>query len=168
MGIEIERKYLLSNNEWRKQVRKQVLFQQGYLANNEKSSVRIRIEGDVANINIKSMTLGRSRSEFEYVIPLSDAEELMNTLCFKPIVKKTRYWVDFAGKCWEIDAFNEENQGLIVAEIELDAEDEVFEVPSWIGKEVTHLERYYNMCLREYPFSQWTDKEKEAHCIAVE
>lgn len=163
MGIEIERKYLLSSNEWRKQVNKEVIFQQGYLANNERSSVRIRIEGNVANINIKSMTLGRSRSEFEYDIPLTDAKELIETLCAKPIVKKTRYWVNFAGKCWEIDEFNEENQGLIVAEIELESEDESFEVPSWIGQEVTHLERYYNMCLRKYPFSQWTDEEKEAH-----
>jgi len=124
MAIEIERKYLLSNDSWRENISKQVEFQQAYLANNERTSVRIRIEGELANINIKSMTLGRSRSEFEYPIPLADAQELINTLCTQPIVSKTRYWVYYAGKCWEIDEFSADNQGLIVAEIELDTEDE--------------------------------------------
>jgi len=160
MAIEIERKYLLSNDSWRENISKQVEFQQAYLANNERTSVRIRIEGELANINIKSMTLGRSRSEFEYSIPLADAQELINTLCTQPIVSKTRYWVYYAGKCWEIDEFSADNQGLIVAEIELDTEDESFELPLWVGEEVTHLERYYNMRLRSYPYNQWTDDEK--------
>lgn len=163
MAIEIERKFLIKNNAWCEQVSKQVDFQQAYLANNEQSSVRIRIEGSDANINIKSMTLGRSRSEFEYSIPLEDAQELISTLCAKPIVSKTRYWVYYADKCWEIDVFKGENHGLIVAEIELDTEDEVFEYPVWLGKEVTHLERYYNMCLRTYPYSQWTDSERKGN-----
>ena len=164
MAQEIERKFLLrSDNEdiWKSIAFKEIHMHQGYLCNNYKSSVRIRIEDQHANINIKSMTVGISRAEYEYSIPVDEATELLNTLCSKPQIKKVRYLVKFANKLWEIDVFEGDNKGLIVAEIELESEDEVFDLPEWIGKEVSAFERYYNMRLTTYPYLQWTDKEKQ-------
>ena len=122
--------------------------------------MRIRIEDQQANINIKSMTVGISRAEYEYSIPVDEATELLDSLCAKPQIKKVRYLVKFANKLWEIDVFEGDNEGLVVAEVELESEDEVFDLPEWIGKEVSAYERYYNMRLTTYPHSQWTDKEK--------
>lgn len=133
---------------------------QGYLCNNASSSVRIRIEDQLANINVKSMTLGISRAEYEYNIPLNEASELLDTLCKKPQIKKQRYLVNYANKLWEIDVFEGDNQGLKVAEVELESEDEVIELPEWVGKEVSLHERYYNMRLTQYPYESWTDIEK--------
>ena len=163
MPQEIERKFLLrSNNEddWKSKVSKKIRMQQGYLCNNSHSSVRVRIEDQQANINIKSMTIGITRAEYEYPVPVDEATELLESLCSKPQIKKVRYLVKFAGKSWEIDVFEGDNEGLVVAEIELESEDEVFKLPEWIGKEVSAFERYYNMRLTTYPYSQWTDKEK--------
>ncbi len=160
MPQEIERKYLLSSNAWKALSHQSIRMHQGYLCNNSQSSVRIRIENQAANINIKSMTVGISRAEYEYSIPVEEAKELLDTLCKKPQVQKTRYLVSHSGKLWEIDEFKGDNKGLIVAEIELESEDEVIELPEWVGKEVSHHERYYNMRLAEYPYSQWSDNEK--------
>ena len=160
MGQEIERKYLVNSNAWKSLSHKATRMHQGYLCNNQQSSVRIRIEDKSANINIKSMTVGISRAEYEYSIPVDEAEELLDTLCKKPQIQKERYLVNHASKLWEIDVFAGDNEGLIVAEVELESENETIELPQWISKEVSHHERYYNMRLTSYPYSQWSEAEK--------
>ncbi len=155
MGIEIEKKFLLRNSDWRQHADAGTLFKQGYLVGSEKSSVRVRIEGDKANINIKSATLGVRRQEFEYPIPLEDAQILLGTLCQKPLIEKTRYHVTYTGHVWEIDVFEGDNTGLVVAEIELADEEEVFARPDWLGEEVSEDPRYYNVSLVKHPFCDW-------------
>ena len=160
MAIEIERKYLLKNNGWRELVTTSTYFKQGYLNatdknENSKSSIRIRIEGDKANINIKSMTLSITRQEYEYAIPSEDAQKMLNELCMQPLIEKTRHIVYQDDHKWEIDVFEGYNRGLIVAEIELANESEPFNIPSWIGEEVSEQEKYYNVCLVKNPYSSW-------------
>ena len=156
MAKEIERKFLLTDDSWRSEVIKSTLFRQGYLVGGVESSVRIRVEGDSANINIKSATLDISRLEYEYEISLDDAGELLDNLCQKPIIEKTRHIVPAdRGHKWEIDEFCGDNAGLIVAEIELGSEDELFAKPAWLGKEVSDDPRYYNVCLVKHPYKDW-------------
>ncbi len=155
MGIEIEKKFLLRNDAWRTEADAGTAFRQGYLVGSDKASVRVRIEGDNANINIKSATLGITRQEFEYPIPLEDAQNLLENLCEKPLIEKTRYHVRHTGHVWEIDVFEGENAGLVVAEIELDDEDEAFARPDWLGEEVSGDPRYYNVSLVKHPFCDW-------------
>lgn len=155
MGIEIEKKFLLANDSWRSQVSKSTHYKQGYLTGSELSSVRVRIEGDKANINIKGARLGVRRLEFEYPIPLEDADELLNTLCAKPLVEKMRHLVQVGDHEWEIDEFMGDNEGLIVAEVELQDENEVFEKRDWVGEDVSHDTRYYNSMLIEHPYKDW-------------
>jgi len=155
MAIEIERKFLLKDDSWRLSSPPGTRFCQGYLTETGPGSVRIRIEGDKANINIKGATLGVRRHEYEYAIPLSEAEEMLQKLCLKPLIEKTRYHLKTNGKLWEIDIFEGENAGLCVAEIELEHEDEVFDYPDWLGDEVTSDTRYYNVCLVKHPFKDW-------------
>ncbi len=157
MATEIERKFLVNDDSWRGAVSKKSFFRQGYLASSDGASVRVRVSDDKANLNIKSMTLGVSRYEFEYAIPLSDAEEMLDKLCLGPKIEKVRYFVEHLGHTWEVDVFEGDNAGLIVAEIELDAEDEAFEKPSWAGDEVSDDERYYNVCLVTHPYKDWQD-----------
>lgn len=156
MGIEIERKFLLKNDSWEQDVSSSAVIKQGYLAGSDKSSVRIRIEGDKANINIKSMTLAITRQEYEYSIPLTDAEKLLQDLCEEPQIEKTRYIVKHKKHKWEIDVFSGDNTGLVVAEIELQTEDEKFSIPEWIGDEVSEQIKYYNVNLIKHPFSSWS------------
>ncbi len=132
---------------------------QGYLAGSERASVRVRVAGDEAHLNIKSGGFVASRLEYEYAIPVDEARDLLR-LCPGPLVEKTRHYVDIGGFEWEVDEFSGTNAGLIVAELELDAEDQVFPRPAWLGAEVTHLRRYYNASLVEHPFSTWTDAER--------
>ncbi len=155
MAIEIERKFLLANEGWRALVSKSIHYRQGYLNSDAHSSVRIRVSDDTAKINIKSATIGSARQEYEYDIPATDAHELLNTLCHKPLIEKTRHLVVIKQHTWEIDEFAGENQGLIVAEIELSAVDETFEKPDWIGAEVTEDIRYYNNQLTKKPYTRW-------------
>lgn len=155
MGLEIERKFLLTNDSWRQHVTKSTLIRQGYLAPLDTSSVRVRIEGDKANLNIKSATIGIRRMEYEYAIPLEDAIEMLEQLCPKPQVHKTRHIVSVGNHVWEIDEFYDENQGLVVAELELIDENEAFEMPEWAGQEVSDDARYYNVNLVKNPFSSW-------------
>lgn len=155
MPIEIERKFLLSSENWRKDADEGIYMTQGYMGGNEKSSVRIRIQGDSANLNIKSKTLGIERSEYEYPIPLDEAREMLESLCDKPYIEKTRFHVMHEGHEWEIDVFAGDNEGLIVAELELNAIDEHFSIPDWIGKEVSEDPRYYNICLVNHPYKDW-------------
>lgn len=160
MATEIERKFLLADNHWREQADDGVIIRQGYLcaslpAPEIKSSIRVRITGEHANLNIKSATLGITRQEYEYPIPLADANELLDTLADGPLIEKTRYHVRHGAHTWEIDVFAGDNHGLVVAEIELSAEDETFERPLWLGEEVSDDPRYYNVCLVKHPFKDW-------------
>jgi adenylate cyclase len=131
MPREIERKFLLRNDDWRPLVKSSRRISQGYLPSGEGVSMRVRIEGEMANLNIKSATLAIERLEYEYPIPLAEAVELLEQLCRRPFIDKVRHEVDWYGHCWEIDCFGGENSGLVVAEIELAAVDEPFERPPW-------------------------------------
>lgn len=155
MATEIERKFLVISDEWRHCGNSGTRFRQGYLVGAEKASVRVRVEGEQANLNIKSATLGVRRQEYEYSIPLEEAEEMLDTLCEKPLIEKTRYLVPHDGHTWEVDVFAGDNEGLVVAEIELEAEDEAFSTPPWVGEEVSGDTRYYNVCLVKHPYSEW-------------
>ena len=155
MGIEIERKFLVTNDSWHEAAGPGIPIKQGYLVGGKDASVRVRLQGETANLNIKSATLGVRRQEFEYPIPVADAKVLLNTLCHRPIIEKMRYLVPYANKQWEIDVFEGDNAGLIVAELELQEETEQYETPPWLGEEVSHDPRYYNTCLSQHPFKDW-------------
>lgn len=159
MPREIERKFLPKNDAWRSQVRESRPMRQGYLASSGRASVRVRIAGERAWLNIKAGGLVASRHEYEYPVPVDEARELL-ALAEGKLIEKTRHLVEHGGKTWEIDEFHGENSGLIVAEIELDSEDEAFAHPPWLGREVTELRRYYNVCLVEHPYRSWTDAER--------
>ncbi len=154
MGVEIEKKYLLKNSTWKKHVNKQTRIKQGYLNATPESTVRVRIKGDKGFVTIKGKRINLLRKEFEYEIPLQDAEELL-LLCQKPIIEKVRYEVDYQGYTWEIDEFENENEGLMLAEVEMQNEDETPETPEWVGEEVTDDFRYYNSNLMKNPFKTW-------------
>lgn len=160
MATEIERKFLLVSDAWRALIHRSESFRQGYLSSSKRASVRVRIADNTATLNIKSMTLGIQRLEYEYEIPLLEAAELLDQLCERPLIEKTRHFVEFGGKLWEIDEFHGDNAGLIVAEVELDAPDDVIPMPDWAGADVSHLERYYNVRLTQYPYSQWLAEER--------
>lgn len=155
MGIEIERKFLLANSDWRSQVRESHYLRQGYLNNETRCSVRVRTSSEQAWLNIKSVTIGAQREEFEYEIPLADANRMLDTLAQSPLIEKWRHLVDIGDHTWEIDEFDGDNAGLIVAEIELASADEAFGRPSWLGEEVTADIRYYNTSLCRHPYRDW-------------
>lgn len=157
MAIEIERKFRVTDDSWRTAADSGTRFRQGYLTGSEHASVRVRIEGEQANLNIKSATLGVTRQEFEYPIPLADAEQMLATLAEKPLIEKTRHHLEHAGRVWEIDVFEGDNAGLVVAEVELPSEDAPLELPPWAGDEVSHDHRYYNSCLVQHPYKDWAD-----------
>ena len=153
MGVEIERKFLLKGEDWRA-LGEPLLLRQGYLSSNPARVVRVRVEGDQAYMTVKSKSVGATRGEWEYPIPLSDANELL-ALCEPPLVEKFRRKIAFAGNVWEVDEFLGANAGLVVAEIELGSENQPFERPDWIGAEVTHDARYFNSALARHPYSAW-------------
>jgi adenylate cyclase len=155
MGIEIERKFLLRNDNWQAEADAGTRMRQGYFAGPQRASIRVRIEGESANLNIKSAELGIRRLEFEYPVPLAEAEEMLDSLCEKPLVEKTRYHVRYAGAEWEVDVFEGDNAGLVVAEIELPGEEAGFEKPEWLGDEVSDDPRYYNVSLVTHPYCDW-------------
>jgi len=159
MSVEIERKFLLKNDDWRLDAHGQriagVPFRQGYLPTRDETTVRVRLEGAVAKLTIKGKTEGMSRLEYEYSIPLQDAEQMLDRLCEKPLIEKVRYCRSEQGYIWEIDEFAGDNQGLVVAEVELDSEDEQPPLPGWIGEEVTGDHRYFNAALVKHPFRNW-------------
>ncbi len=155
MATEIERKFLLVDDSWRQQAQPGTRYTQGYLGAIDRASVRVRIAGDKAALNIKSATLGIQRSEYEYPIPPADAREMLEQLCTGPLIDKTRYLVVHAGHTWEIDEFHGDNAGLIVAELELGSADEAFARPAWLGAEVSEDPRYYNVNLVRHPYSRW-------------
>lgn len=166
MGIEIERKFLTTSDAWRGQAERVVRMAQGYLndlgaveSGRQRCSVRVRIAGDEAFLNLKSRELGRTRQEFDYPIPVTDAEALL-ALCTGGLIDKHRHYVRHAGHLWEVDEFHGDNAGLVVAELELQSADESFTPPAWIGQEVTELQRYYNLALAARPYAQWTSEER--------
>jgi adenylate cyclase len=168
MGIEIERKFLLAGDGWRAAVHKVVPMAQGYLndlamvdSGAMQASVRVRIEGEAAFLNIKSREAGPRRQEFDYALPVADAHALL-ALCVGGLVQKRRHHVRHAGHLWEIDEFLGNNAGLVVAEIELGSVDEAFDRPAWLGAEATHAQRYYNLALAARPYSQWSESERAA------
>ncbi|MEX0268183.1 CYTH domain-containing protein [Leptolyngbyaceae cyanobacterium UHCC 1019] len=154
MPTEIERKFLVKNDDWRS-LGKGVFYCQGYLVSSPNKTVRVRIAGKQAYLTIKGATTGIARAEYEYAIPVDQAQELLQTLCAPPLIEKMRYRVEWGGLVWEIDEFDGENQGLIVAEVELADENQAIALPEWIGTEVSHDPRYYNANLSKHPYSQW-------------
>ena len=154
MGREIERKFLVRDDTWRASAHRSTRMRQGYLGEGVRASVRVRIADADATLNIKSARLGVSRDEYEYPIPVSDAEELL-ALCSGWPVLKTRHLVVVGAHTWEIDEFEGANAGLVVAEIELDDPGEQFARPAWLGEEVSDDARYYNVALARTPWSQW-------------
>jgi len=154
MAKEIERKFLVKNENW-KQGTKNVYICQAYLFKSENKQVRIRLLDDEAFIAVKSSKDGIIRQEYEYKIPKDDANEIIMNLCEKPYIEKYRYYYHYMGYLWEIDEFLGDNKGLIVAEIELENENKVFEKPDWVGEEVTHDKRYYNSNLVSNPYKNW-------------
>jgi adenylate cyclase len=154
MGVEIERKFLVRDDRW-KTMGQGVLLRQGYLSSAADRIVRIRIEGDVALLTIKGRNVGATRGEWEYPIPLKDAQTFLDTLCEQPIIEKIRYRIPYQGMLWEIDEFLGDNLGLVVAEIELQTEDQAFARPDWLGDEVTQDARYFNASLLRRPYKVW-------------
>jgi len=155
MADEIERKFLVSGDEWRAAIVRTRAIKQGYLANTDDCSVRIRVADDEGYISVKSAGLEIARKEYEYAIPLSDAVEMLDLFCTGNRIDKTRFHVAHQGREWEVDVFDGENRGLVLAEIELSAVDEEVEVPDWAGIEVSGDPRYLNSNLSTEPFSTW-------------
>jgi CYTH domain-containing protein len=163
MATEIERKFLVKGDEWRKRSQWKPslaagsVYRQGYLSTKKGCSVRVRLVGNQGYLTIKGLSQGISRAEYEYPIPAEDAQEMLDKLCDRPLIEKTRYKLELAGLTWEIDEFAGENQGLIVAEVELTDENQTIELPDWIDKEVSDDSRYYNVNLAQHPYSQWSE-----------
>jgi adenylate cyclase len=154
MSVEIERKFLVRDDRW-KVLGQGVLLRQGYLSSHPDRIVRVRIEGDAAMLTIKGRSVGATRGEWEYPIPLTDAQAFLDSLCERPIIEKYRSRIRFEGMVWEVDEFLGENAGLVVAEIELEREDQPFVKPDWIGEEVTQDARYFNANLLRHPYRAW-------------
>ena len=152
MPVEIERKFLVDGNSWRNG--QGIRICQGYLNRDKERTVRVRLSGEKAFLTIKGMNSGATRAEYEYEIPVSHAEELLK-ICDGPVLEKIRYVVDYNGIIWEVDEFLGENEGLIVAEVELKSEDQSFDRPDWIGSEVTADPRYFNSNLCSHPYCKW-------------
>ncbi len=168
MGIEIERKFLVVDDGWREAAHTVVPMAQGYINDmgamdrgEQKASVRVRIQGEVAFLNLKSRELGHTRQEFDYPIPVDDARALLG-LCVGGVIDKRRHHVRHEGHLWEVDEFLGDNAGLVVAEIELGDAGEGFVKPAWAGREVTDALRYYNLALASRPYSSWSDGERAA------
>ncbi len=153
MAQEIERKYLLKNEDWRQLPAHVWHMQQGYLSK-QGNTVRIRIANDKAFLTVKSKSKGLSRLEFEYEVPVADAQHMM-LICITPVVEKFRHCINYEGHVWEVDEFKGENEGLVVAEVEMRSEDEAVSIPTWIGSDVSDDKRYRNSRLAICPFKSW-------------
>lgn len=153
MGKEIERKFLVTGNGWRDAPA--TTYRQGYLSTDRNRTVRVRVAGDKGFLTIKGITVGASRTEYEYPIPVEDALEMLANLCLRPLIEKRRYRVDHGGPIWEVDVFFGDNEGLILAEVELENESQQIDLPPWIGREVTGDARFYNANLITHPYRSW-------------
>ena len=154
MALEIERKYLI-DLEKIGTLENGIRIKQGYLSTNKDAVVRVRVKNDKAYLTIKGSNIGVTRLEFEYEIPLIEANEMLDKLCQKPVIDKTRYLIDYENHTWELDIFYGDNEGLVVVEVELSSEDETIILPSWVKEEVTSDARYYNSNLMKHPFKDW-------------
>lgn len=154
MAKEIERKFLVKGDVWRS-LAEGTKYRQGYLSSAKERVVRVRTINDKGFLTIKGITVGATRSEFEYEIPLEDTDFMLDQLCEQYLIEKNRYKIKLDDLIWEVDEFFGRNDGLIVAEVELTSEDQEFEKPDWIGKEVTADPRYYNSNLVKDPFTEW-------------
>jgi adenylate cyclase len=155
MPVEIERKFLVESDAWRAAATRCALYRQGYLGGSEACSVRVRVGGEHAWLNIKGRARGASRLEYEYPIPAREANEILDALCAAGHVEKLRHFVPYAGHEWEVDEFLGANGGLVLAELELDDESTEFARPPWLGREVTDDIRYYNSYLAQHPWPSW-------------
>jgi adenylate cyclase len=162
MAMEIERKFLVTGEQWR-EGNEGVRTCQGYLSSAPECTVRVRVMGDKAYLTIKGKTEGVSRSEYEYEIPVGEAEEMLAHLCRRPFIEKKRYRVQYAGLEWEVDEFSGENEGLILAEVELESEEQQIDLPPWVGQEVSDDARYFNVNLVRHPYSAWGKSERPDH-----
>lgn len=154
MAKEIERKFLIASEAWRG-LAPGTTYRQGYLSTVKERTVRVRTIDDKGFLTIKGITVGATRAEYEYTIPTADATEMLDDLCERPIIEKVRYKISFEGLVWEVDEFLGVNAGLIVAEVELTAENQAFVKPEWAGDEVTGDPRYFNSNLIANPYSTW-------------
>ena len=166
VAIEIERKFRVVDEAWRSGVVKSVRMAQGYIndmdalrAGRQNASVRVRIAGDQAFLNLKSRELGRSRQEFDYAVPVADAQALL-ALCVGGLIDKVRHYIPQGDLTWEVDEFAGDNAGLVVAELELPTVDHAFARPAWLGRDVTEEQRFYNLALAERPYSRWSAQEQ--------
>jgi adenylate cyclase len=162
MPLEIERKFLVEGDAWRAVVRHRELYRQGYVAGSERCSVRVRVGGDHAWLGLKGQVQGATRLEYEYAIPVGEANEILDALCEHGRVEKWRHWVPHAGHEWEVDEFLGDNSGLVVAELELSDECEPFVRPEWLGAEVTEDVRYFNSSLARQPWREWPESARAA------
>jgi len=154
MGVEIEYKFLIDKNKL-PTLKNGYTIKQGYIQTADQTTVRIRVRDKEAFLTIKGKSQGASRLEFEYPIPLSDAEEMLTNLCHSSLIEKTRYLIEHEGHTWEVDVFEGTNKGLIIAEIELNSEDEDFSLPGWVAENVTDDVRYFNSNLITRPYTDW-------------
>ncbi len=155
MGVEIERKFLVVNDHWKRAAESESRLKQGYLAAQPGLAIRVRIDAGRAQLTIKGGTEGIRRSEYEYEIPPGDAEAMLADLTTGSVIDKTRYRVRCGAHLWDLDVFHGDNDGLVVAEIELQSETEAFDMPEWAGEEVSGDARYYNANLIKHPFRDW-------------
>jgi adenylate cyclase len=155
MAQEIERKFLVKDDSWRAPAGAGKKYLQGYLSLDRERVVRIRVKEGEGILTIKGLRQGVSAAEYEYPIPLADAQEMLQNLCLRPLIEKLRYRVEYVGLVWEIDEFQGDNQGLVLAEVELDSEEQTIDLPPWAGLEVSHDKRYANASLVQRPFRSW-------------
>ena len=160
MPVEIERKFIVTAQHYR-QLAEPILIRQGYFPTDGAVTVRIRIKADTGYLTIKSNTIHITRLEYEYRIPLIEAEELLDKFCGDRVIAKKRFIIPFGGNTWEVDEFCDHNKGLVMAEIELSSETDSFRKPDWIGAEVTGNERFYNFSLINQPFCIWPAAEQD-------
>ena len=154
MAQEIERKFRVANDDWRAMATSSSSLKQGYLSSSAEATVRVRLEDNLGTLTIKSKTKGITRNEFEYAIPAQEAKELL-MLCKGPLIEKIRYRIPQENHTWEIDVFEGDNDGLIIAEIELTSDEDYFAKPQWLGEEVSGDSRYYNSNLATHPYVNW-------------
>lgn len=159
MPQEIERKYLVCSDRWRSQITRQSTIRQGYLCIEPARTVRVRLRDRTGFLTVKGQSTGIARAEYEYEIPPDEASELLDRLCLRPLIEKTRACVEFSGLTWEIDEFSGENAGLILAEVELESAAQAVVLPDWVGAEVSSDRRYFNAYLSQHPFSTWPENE---------
>ncbi|MDO9559020.1 MAG: CYTH domain-containing protein [Syntrophales bacterium] len=154
-GTEIERKFLVSGDVWRKGAQG-AFCRQGYIVACDDHVVRVRVLGEKAYLTIKGRKTGLSCPEYEYPMPVADAQDMLARICLRPLIEKMRYTLDFKGMIWEIDEFTGENEGLVVAEVELAQEHQMIELPAWVGREVSFDPKYWNVNLMKHPYCRWS------------